>query len=366
VVGNESLATLLQSTGGLMKESDTISLSNIRERDIDLILVEEFRCSTRFRDWFLAIALDALGHNDRSNLSSISVQHSLSRGSKAEGQAGETDIHLELSLGERRIVVLVENKIDALFTDRQPERYREESERLVRDGHCDEALTILVCPKRYREKHPEAQLFDVCILHEEIADRFRELTNVSDGEVSERYRFRREMVELGLSREKRGYQSVPDGQVSAFWKAYFELVQSVAPGLGMKQPSQKPSGAHFIRFECLEQSFVDGFPRVSLCHKLRPAHSRIELEFPHWGAEIDSLNANFAPLLDEGMNIRVGPARRAKNAPLMVSVSVPTLDVHSAAEPQCDVIRQCLGVAEQLRDWYHRHLMSLERFTLAK
>ena len=161
VVGNESLAVQPQSTDGPVNRFDTITLSNIRERDIDLILVEELRCSTRFRDWFLAFALDALGHTDRSDLTSVSVQHSLGRGTKAEGQAGETDIHLELTLGERRIVVLVENKIDALFTDRQPERYREESERLVHKGHCDEALTILVCPKRYREEHPESQLFHV-------------------------------------------------------------------------------------------------------------------------------------------------------------------------------------------------------------
>lgn len=94
--------------------SRELALSHVTERDIDLLLVEELVCSPGFQEWFLRRVLGAPPESEPV------VRHSLSRRSKAEGRAGETDITVTATVGGKRVAVLVENKLDSCFTREQP------------------------------------------------------------------------------------------------------------------------------------------------------------------------------------------------------------------------------------------------------
>jgi hypothetical protein len=69
--------------------NEALTLESVTERDVDLLLVEELKCSEGFRDWFLSHLATTLERTPWRTLSSFRVRHSVSGVGK---HAGETDI----------------------------------------------------------------------------------------------------------------------------------------------------------------------------------------------------------------------------------------------------------------------------------
>jgi hypothetical protein len=89
-------------------------LSYIRERDIDLLLLEEFHCSEPFQHWFLAQTIGSVSDSIRL----CSAAHSV------VSSNGESDLVVEFfSSNQERWCFLIENKVDADFQPEQAERY---------------------------------------------------------------------------------------------------------------------------------------------------------------------------------------------------------------------------------------------------
>lgn len=112
-----------------------IELRGVSERDIDLFLLQEVVASQPFRQWFLS-QIDVPPTSD------------LTRAARSVATStGESDLEFSLETGDGRTIrVLVENKVDATFQERQPERYAERAEAYVQAGECDEAKTVLFHP----------------------------------------------------------------------------------------------------------------------------------------------------------------------------------------------------------------------------
>jgi hypothetical protein len=89
----------------------TIRIPDVCERDIDLLLLEEFVTSTDFRSWFLS----QIGVEERVSLSEAC------RSVKTVN--GESDLEFTLDGTSGAVKVLIENKIDASFQPNQPQRY---------------------------------------------------------------------------------------------------------------------------------------------------------------------------------------------------------------------------------------------------
>ena len=82
---------------------------DIRERDIDLLLIEELYASPSFRQHFLQL----LGGEVPSTAEFIAARHSI------VSSLGQSDVEVELAaVAKTRWILLVENKSDASF---QPE-----------------------------------------------------------------------------------------------------------------------------------------------------------------------------------------------------------------------------------------------------
>ena len=98
-------------------------------------------------------------------------------------QTGETDVFALFEIDGQKGVLLIENKIDASFMPRQPERYRERAGSLVAEGSLDLAFCVLVAPKAYANlSGASIKHFDAVIAYEDIAggikwvDRARKLS----------------------------------------------------------------------------------------------------------------------------------------------------------------------------------------------
>ena len=85
-------------------------LASVAERDIDLLLMEEFHASEEFVKWFCS-------EIDLRDISPADVWHSVS------DTDGESDLLVRVIKDGQRIGVLIENKIAAPEQDRQAERY---------------------------------------------------------------------------------------------------------------------------------------------------------------------------------------------------------------------------------------------------
>ena len=112
----------------------------MQERDLDLIVLEELYSDSGFSDW-LAKQLDLEGY------AFVDATHSVS--AKADAKWGETDMLAFFSKGNERIALLIEDKIDANFTDRQALRYHERAREIVDKGEADRHLTLLIAPQVY-------------------------------------------------------------------------------------------------------------------------------------------------------------------------------------------------------------------------
>lgn len=141
---------------------------HIQERDLDLIILEELHSDSGFASW-LANKLGLVGYKFSD------ARHSVS--AKAEAKWGETDVLVFFSNGTDRAAVLIEDKIGARFTERQAVRYHERANDVVRAGHADRYLTLLIAPQAYLDGVPRDDPWHFRISIDEIARWFRAIDN---------------------------------------------------------------------------------------------------------------------------------------------------------------------------------------------
>jgi len=96
-----------------------ITLPRLYERDIDVLLQEELLFSHHVRQ----VLGRALGFEVDLDVKSCDLS--------VVDTTGETDIFVVYDAEAEHGVILIENKIDAAFQPRQPERYRERATALV-------------------------------------------------------------------------------------------------------------------------------------------------------------------------------------------------------------------------------------------
>lgn len=60
------------------ENAERLTFAAIKERDIDLLLVEELRCSAAFQAWFLRAVITAASEGDTDTPDRVEVWHSVS------------------------------------------------------------------------------------------------------------------------------------------------------------------------------------------------------------------------------------------------------------------------------------------------
>jgi len=228
-------------------------LESVTERDIDLLVLEEFYSSIEFRTWFLN-KLDC----DLSAKCFSGAWHSVIHPS-----LGESDIEVEFITGKTIFRIFIENKIDAELQPEQAERYVKRAKEKIQSGECTKYTVVLLAPEKYVNKKVKEQ-FEKIITYEELQKYFLK-------EKGERNNYKSKILDLAIEQARRGYQPITDEKVTNFWQQYWHLTMAIAPELEMKEPIEKPARAGFVEFK--PAILPKGY---RLVHKL--PHGNVDLE----------------------------------------------------------------------------------------
>ncbi len=243
----------------------------VRERDIDLLILEELYAKTGFEKLFL------------EEIKYPNFSFSKAYRSVTTAGLGETDIQVEFTSGKKKLFLLIENKVDADFQDAQYERYMKRAE-LISSPDITTAV-ILVAPQGYIQNKSE---FEYTLSYEKIRNWFAQ-TNDS------RSWYKQELLRLAIDQERRGYQAVKDEIVTNFWKEYYLYITERMPDSGMPIPKVKPTSSSFVYFnpKWLPQN-------TRLIHKMEKGY--LDLELSGRALEYDNLITQYNHLLN-GMEL---------------------------------------------------------------
>jgi hypothetical protein len=312
----------------------------LRERDIDLLLVEEFYCSEYFRNWFIENTIGTRLYPSQF----CGVWHSV-----MQNETGESDLEVDfLDADGKRWRVLIENKVNAEFQPKQALRYKErgeayknnEGDNLFRPA-CDEFYTVVIAPEKYIDKRLECQIFNHSLAYEKLYNWFG---NASD--MGERGILKQKMIEAAIEQQSLGYQPQFNEVATQNWQLYYHWVQEIAPELGMRSPIQSKTSGTFI---CVKPPKV--FPKgLVIIHKTE--NGSVDLQFPK-KAETDGEWEAFQEKFSSFLNSRMTIVKAGKSA----AIRLPTLDIDITKDfgEQKGFVLKGILAAKELLYWAREH-----------
>ena len=333
-----------------------LPLSTVFERDVDLILAEEFQCSLDFIAWFWSRVRSGQMSPVLTSIDEVRVrQRDLVGG---EG-SGETDLTVDLPVVEAgklvRTRLLIENKIAAAFQPKQPERYAAQLREAIDGGQCDRGWCVLVAPAEYVRVVPGCQVFDARVTYEEIQAFFGQAAPQATDETRRRRQFRWELLRQALTKQSADWTpNDPTGQGIQFFRKVYELASRIAPQLKMANPETKsPRGWIHLKSALTQRP---GFTS-EICVKQDSGCADIQLS--KWGPHLSLLREALTPLLDSELSLLAATQSAA------VRIAIPKFSGEQPFEPQADAIAEGLRKILKLHAWYERHLPQFESLSRA-
>ena len=234
-----------------MKDKEILMFECILERDIDLLLMEEWCVNPDFAKFFMKNIATA-----KFDIAHRSAWHSIT-----DDAYGESDIVLTFRNGGQRIAVLVEDKIDAAPQPDQAKRYQLRADKMKSSRKYDKIFICIVAPEHYLENDTEE--YPNRISYETLAD------FLADG--TPRGEYKANMLRFGISQERRHPKPVKNELVTSFWQKYHDALKAMFPDAVMLYPRLVPINSDWptIRFP--------EFPRKTrIVHKM--AQGNLDLE----------------------------------------------------------------------------------------
>ncbi len=339
-----------------------LTLTHATERDVDLLLIEELKCSTPFVHWFVDHIAHKLGRP--WTWSNSIVTHSRRRLNTRR----EIDITLELH-GDKTTVFLIENKLDTEPQVMQAESYQQEAEALVSHGNAFEVITILIAPAAYlTTKGLFAEKFDAIIPYETIIAHLAQRAGDETGELAQRLKHREALLRQAVTKARRGYEAVPVAAIGSFNTRYVALLRTVddtlepGPAMLKEWPPGESKTMIFAPAALPKWNFL---PQTRLVHQLREGNANIN--FYGWGDHFTHLAQIMAnDLFDTPyrlvptVNKRVGG-----KSGLMIVVDTPPIDNLSSFDSQEDGIVEGIRRTVALRSWFLSNQAVIERWCKA-
>jgi len=297
-----------------------VLLPRLYERDIDVLLQEELI----FNDVVCQLFSDALplGQPMQVHQCRLSVVD----------QSGETDLYAMFTSGDKNGIILIENKIDASFQPRQPERYRERANAL--SAGPDLVFCVLIAPQQYIRSigTSVASYFDALVAYEDLA------TAIASGQTP-RLKHRAALLVRAVEQSKAAYVLTPDVEVSNLWTRVYQIAVQEFPALRMKIPSEKGGGSMWIIFK------ADLPPRVTVDWKITQAI--VDLTF--WSGA--KFGPNKALELSE-LADAIGPIPVGRSTAIRIALSAQPSEWAQIPDA---AIREALSAANRLLAFFTTH-----------
>ena len=287
-------------------------LATVKERDIDLLLMEEFHISPDFVIWFSQQVGVSGGQFD-------GAWHSVTDAD------GETDLLLLVTTGTDKVGILIENKIAAPEQALQAERYHRRAARSQNIGHFDRFVVCMCAPRVYLDALPESTLYEAKIAYEEISEWFSFNNDV-------RSQWRRTIMEEAIVQSRRGYKMVVNETVSTFYQEFWHYILNHHPELVMRRPTPKGNQSNWIIFQGAD------FPK-GVKYYIKMDQNVIELGFN--GGSVSGLREACGNVPDDVRIIQKGRVAS-------LSIQIPPLDRTKPLSLQLKTITQIMEIAKRL------------------
>ena len=246
----------------------TIQIETTLERDIDLLILEEFISEPAFAQIFL----NAVGIHEKYEI--LRAIHS-----KTDARLGESDIVFILKLAGKRYALHIEDKIDAIAQENQSGRYYERIQKDIAAGEYDAGAVLIVAPQKYLDANKEAQKYGSKVTYEQLREYFAARQDI-------RSSYKLALIERAITDQKNGYQYEADTRMVDFCEKMNAYHKSIYPGL--------PAGS--IAWWRFYPTVMDD---VTIVFKASKGHC--DLQFGH--TEKEELFARVSGFLSERMNV---------------------------------------------------------------
>lgn len=190
-----------------------IRLDTTLERDIDLLIMEEFISDESFARLFL----DAVGM-----FGSYVVEQAIH--SKTDADLGESDIVFVLNIAGKRHALHIEDKIDAIAMPMQHDRYDLRAQKDISVGQYDSYSVLIVAPEKYLRNNKEAQKYTHHVTYEQMREHFLAKSDI-------RSKYKLALIERAIFEQRNGYQYEANPGVVRFCTAMATYQKENFPGL---------------------------------------------------------------------------------------------------------------------------------------
>lgn len=190
-----------------------IQIDTTEERDIDLLIIEEFISDSDFASIFL-------------NAAGISGAYAVEKAihSKTDVDLGESDIVFILNINGLRHALHIEDKIDAIAMKNQSGRYIKRAEKDIANGEYDTYSVLIVAPQKYLDNNEEAKKYPHQVKYEQLQEHFKSKKDT-------RSKYKLALIERAIIEQKNGYQWKENPWVVRFCTAMNDYKRKNYPGL---------------------------------------------------------------------------------------------------------------------------------------
>ncbi len=255
-----------------------LEFKKIYEHDMDLLIIEEFVSDRNFARIFL----DKLQLSDDYTIHKVS--HSLADAD------GESDITLILQYPDKRVALLIEDKIDAQTMPEQSDRYHKRAQKAIARGEYDCYYVMLAAPADYHREHENDSnaVYEHRVCYEELRDYLGRQSHM-------RAAVKVAMIDCALKEKKAGYQVQEVPAVTEFWMKLRRFCKENYPQLSMVgEDAPKGSSASWPEFRT-------SLGTIKVIYKSQKGY--IDLEFPKYGDNVADLLAKIKDKMADSMQI---------------------------------------------------------------
>lgn len=305
----------------------------IREELIDRLVIREIACDPAFARWFV----------ERCGVRVLDGRVTeLNQSRTRRGRETDVEIHWTADDGHR-LLLLVENKINAAFQPEQLEDYHARGQGMIRSGKVDEYRVVLLAPHRYLARSAsDAAKADVQIAYEDMRAFFDE-----SAERSIRHAYSCNILANAIGKGEHKYTTIADVAVTGFWDHYLESFHTALPGWTPKK-AQGVKGARPEKSDIIYVYPPDKTQRgLRIAHKLKKGV--IELSFEGAGQYKAEFEEYMIPRVTAECTVAWSGAKGA------VRRSVPRVSPWDPFEPQMQDVEAAIGAAAELVQWFSPH-----------
>ncbi|MCA9071005.1 MAG: hypothetical protein KDA84_18890 [Planctomycetaceae bacterium] len=328
--------------------------SVVREWDIDLLLLEEFCCSTRFVNWFYNRACKANPTLPKLTEITCKAKHSVSYPGESGGESDlEVLIHGRNGSTPFSGLFLIEDKINAQFTLNQPQRYRRRAEEIAQRHSYNAAMTVLVAPRQYLES-VDRGAFDFEIAYEEVIHEYFDLAeDCLDTELRQRAEHRSMAFKHAIENFRRGGERINNDERTQFFDDYFAIANKAEPKLAQKPSRDRTANSNQFFFE-LPERLTRG-AKEYIAHDMKKGHVAIELR--GLGRNRDAFSSKLRDTVEDDMRVDCPPNKKFIRVQLH---GLPRLALDKPANLQKQDIEACAHAVARLHNWYKTYYESFK------